>query len=131
MGSRWGSDLVWLWLWCRLAPAAPIRPLAWELPYASDVALKKKKSKRKEKKPSILQQSGGAFDKAARLLYPCFLKTFCAVVTVDCQIKSVILIGHERVSEDNTTYKLYNGRNWKLGYFGFLFFFFPYQTSYS
>lgn len=45
-------------------------------------------------------------------------------MTVDCQIKSVILIGHERVSEDNTTYKLYNGRNWKLGYFGFLFFFF-------
>ena len=27
----------------RLAPAAPIRPLAWELPYAARVALKKQK----------------------------------------------------------------------------------------
>ena len=30
-----------LWLWCRLAAAAPIQPLAWELPYATDTALKK------------------------------------------------------------------------------------------
>ena len=29
-----GSDLALLWLWCRPAPAAPLRPLAWELPYA-------------------------------------------------------------------------------------------------
>ena len=34
------SDLTLLWLWCR--PAAPIWPLAWEPPYAVDVALKKK-----------------------------------------------------------------------------------------
>ena len=26
------------WLWCRLAAAAPIPPLAWELPYATDEA---------------------------------------------------------------------------------------------
>ena len=32
-----------LWLWCRLAAAAPIRPLTWELPYASGVVLKRKK----------------------------------------------------------------------------------------
>ena len=30
-------------LWCRIAAAALIQPLAWELPYASGVALKKKK----------------------------------------------------------------------------------------
>ena len=30
-------------LWCRLAAAAPIRPLAWEFPYAAGVALKRKK----------------------------------------------------------------------------------------
>ena len=30
-----------LWLWCRLAAAALIRPLALELPYAARVALKK------------------------------------------------------------------------------------------
>ena len=36
---RRGSDLALLWLWCRPV-AAPIRPLARELPYATDVALK-------------------------------------------------------------------------------------------
>ena len=30
------------WLWCRQAAAAPIGPLAWELPYAAGVVLKKK-----------------------------------------------------------------------------------------
>ena len=44
------TDLVFLWLWCRLAAVAPIRPLAWELPYAAGAALKsKKKEKKKEK----------------------------------------------------------------------------------
>ena len=33
VGHRRGSDLVLLWLWCRLAAAAPIQPLAWEPPY--------------------------------------------------------------------------------------------------
>ena len=38
-------------LWCRLAATAPIRPLAWEPPYAPDVALKKgQKTKDKKKK---------------------------------------------------------------------------------
>ena len=32
-----------LWLWLRLAAIAPIRHLAWELPYAGGVALEKKK----------------------------------------------------------------------------------------
>ena len=36
---RRGSDPTLLWLWCRLAAAALTRPLAWELPYASGVAL--------------------------------------------------------------------------------------------
>ena len=35
VGCRCGSDLALLWLWYRLAAAAPIRPLAWELPYAA------------------------------------------------------------------------------------------------
>ena len=43
VGQRRGSDLALLWLWCRLAAAAPIKPLAWELPYAVGVALKEKK----------------------------------------------------------------------------------------
>ena len=32
-----------LWLWCRLAPAALIGPLARELPYAASAAVKRKK----------------------------------------------------------------------------------------
>ena len=38
-----GSDLVVLWLCLRPAAAAPIQPLAWELPYALGVALKNQK----------------------------------------------------------------------------------------
>ena len=41
VGHRRGSDLALLWLWYRPAAAAPILPLAWELPYAAGVALKK------------------------------------------------------------------------------------------
>jgi len=42
---RRGSDPALLWLWCRLADAAPIQPLAWKLPYAMDMGLKGKKKK--------------------------------------------------------------------------------------
>ena len=41
--ARWVKDPVLLWLWCRLAATALIRPLAWEPPYTVGVALKKKK----------------------------------------------------------------------------------------
>ena len=50
VGSRCGSDLALLWLWCRLAAVAPIGPLAWEPPYATSVALKSKKKKEGKKK---------------------------------------------------------------------------------
>ena len=43
MGRRRGCEL--LWLWCRPAAAAPIQPLAWELPYTSGVVLKRQKEK--------------------------------------------------------------------------------------
>ena len=33
-----GSDPALLWLWRRLAAIAPIRPLAWEPPYAAGAA---------------------------------------------------------------------------------------------
>ena len=41
--AQWVKDLALLWLWCRLAAVAPIRPLAWELPSATNAALKRKK----------------------------------------------------------------------------------------
>ena len=57
VGHRRGFDLVLLWLWCRLAAIAPIRPLAWEPPYDVGVALEKrqkdKKTKKKEKKKNL------------------------------------------------------------------------------
>ena len=39
-----------LWLWYKPAAVAPIGSLAWELPYASDVALKRQKKKKKKQK---------------------------------------------------------------------------------
>ena len=54
VGRRLGSDLAFLWLWCRPAAAARIRPLAWEPPYAVGAALQKAerpKKKKKERKP--------------------------------------------------------------------------------
>ena len=55
VGHRRGSDpvllLLWLWLW--LAATAPIRPLAWEPPYTTDVALKKDKRPKKKKKSML------------------------------------------------------------------------------
>ena len=38
VGCRRGLDPALLWLWHRLAAAAPIQPLAWELPYATGIA---------------------------------------------------------------------------------------------
>ena len=52
VGRRQGLDLKLLWLWCRLAATAPIRPLAWEYPYASVVALKRLKDKKRKKERS-------------------------------------------------------------------------------
>ena len=43
VGCRHGSDAGLLGLWCRLAAAASIRPLAWEPPYATGAALEKAK----------------------------------------------------------------------------------------
>ena len=55
VGSRGSSDPVLLQLWCRLAAAALIQPVAWELPNAagSPKKQKKKKKKRIEKKITV------------------------------------------------------------------------------
>ena len=37
IGCRRSSDPSLLWLWCRLAVAALIQPLAWEPPYMPQV----------------------------------------------------------------------------------------------
>ena len=44
------SEPTLLWLWCRPAAVAPIRPLAWEQPlHASDAALEKDKKAKRQK----------------------------------------------------------------------------------
>ena len=45
VGHRRGLDPVLLWPWRKPAAAALIPPVAWELPYATDVALKKERKK--------------------------------------------------------------------------------------
>ena len=55
VGCRHGSDPELLWLWRRPVATAPIRPLAWEPPYAAGAAQEiattttKTKDKKKEK----------------------------------------------------------------------------------
>ena len=46
--AQWVKDLALLWLWRRPAATAPIRPPAWEPPYAPGAALEKAKKKRRE-----------------------------------------------------------------------------------
>lgn len=50
-----GRETELAWLWCRPAALAPIRPQAWDLPYATtSAALKKSK---KEKVPTVSRVS--------------------------------------------------------------------------
>ena len=53
VGQTHGLDLALLWLWCKLAATALIRPLAWEPPYAMGVALKSKKKRKKKKENRV------------------------------------------------------------------------------
>ena len=48
VGHRCGLDLVLLWLWRRAAATAPIRPLAWETPYAAGTAPKRQEKKERK-----------------------------------------------------------------------------------
>ena len=57
VGHRQGSDPTLLWLWRRLPATAPIRPLAWEPPYATDAALKKAKKTSKTNLTSIREDA--------------------------------------------------------------------------
>ena len=47
--TQWVKDTSMLWLWRRPEAAAPIQPLAWELPYAMGKALKRQKKKERKK----------------------------------------------------------------------------------
>ena len=50
VGRSRSLDMALLWLWCRPAATATIRPLVWEPPYAMGVALKRQKDKKRKKR---------------------------------------------------------------------------------
>ena len=55
--AQWVKDLALCELWCRPATAAPIRPLAWEPPYAAGVAQAMAKRQKKKKKKENQKQN--------------------------------------------------------------------------
>ena len=58
VGCTGGLDLMLLGLWCRLAAAALIGPLAWEPPSAVGAAQEMAKSQKKKKKKELLHTGG-------------------------------------------------------------------------
>ena len=66
VGHRHSLDLAWLWH--RRVALAPIRPLAWEPPYAPGAALKKKKKKKIRDDEGETWQVGDTFIFLSRLL---------------------------------------------------------------
>ena len=59
-GHRRSSDPMLLWLWCRPAATAPIRPLAWESPYAVGAAQEKAKRQKTKTKTKYTRTYAGA-----------------------------------------------------------------------
>ena len=70
VGQRRGSDPRLLWLWCRLAATARIRPLAWELPHTAGAALKRQKDKKKKKKKKKRKETVWKFLRKRRAELP-------------------------------------------------------------
>ena len=73
VGGRRGSSPALLWLWCRPVATAPIRPLAWEPPYAASAAPEvakrdQKKKKKKERKRERLPMLDGVHSPAQHAL---------------------------------------------------------------
>ena len=72
VGCRCGSDLALLWLWHRPEATGPIRPLAWEPPYAVGVALiGQKDQKKKEDK----KENCGCISEKKNPNSHCFIQT--------------------------------------------------------
>ena len=56
VGHRRTLDPALLWLWRRLTATAPIRPLAWEPPYATEVAQEMAKRQKQTNKQQLLKR---------------------------------------------------------------------------
>ena len=88
VSCRRGSDPTLLWLWFQMAVAALIRPLAWELPYALGVALKR----RRKKNPDEPKRWW-------RLVVNC-----SGVVAVGCFIQNALLVNGVTSAHVNNCY---------------------------
>uniref|UniRef100_A0A8W4F6E9 Abnormal spindle-like microcephaly-associated protein homolog n=1 Tax=Sus scrofa TaxID=9823 RepID=A0A8W4F6E9_PIG len=102
---RCSSDSALLWLWHGLAATAPIRPLAWEPPYAAGVAQemakRQKKKRKKERKKGETHKCSlrirmGAGKKwfRARLQQKRLLQKYHRVITIQHEAQ-------ERISQQN------------------------------
>ena len=61
-----------LWLWHRLAAVAPIQPLAWGLPYATGVALKRGKKEIETEKRNNEFRKKSSMSSAINVKMYCF-----------------------------------------------------------
>ena len=76
--------LVLLWLWCRLAPAAPMQPLAWESPYAAGAAQEIATTKKKKKDIRRKRREGGRKEGNSQVSFFCFFFVFCLFCCCCC-----------------------------------------------
>ena len=79
-GCRRGSDPALLWLWCRLAATALIRPLAWESPYATGAALEKAKSQNQKTKQNKNLETNENGNKMIQNLWDIAKAVYCFVL---------------------------------------------------
>ena len=79
IGCRRGSYPALLWLWCRQAATAPIRPLIWEPPSAAEaaqeMAKRQKKEKEKKKKERLFKKDNPIEKCAKDMEFPLWLSS--------------------------------------------------------
>ena len=76
---QWVKHPVLLWLWCKLAAVAQIRPVAWDPLYDAGAALKRQKTPPKKN----AEFRGGSVGLGSRVV------TAVALVTVMAQVPSL------------------------------------------
>ena len=92
VGCRGGLNQVLLWLWCRPAAAALIRPVAWEFPYvAIKLKKEKKKKERKKKLPGVAVGLSGPLLVSTKPCLQCDLRQECGNGLEWTHLKSVNL----------------------------------------
>ena len=95
VGHRRGSDSAMLWLWRRLVATAPMRPLAWEPPYAPGAAQEMAKRQKKKKRESLLWETPKLLDKSWLDLS---FKHFSPLARTRAKIGKCIYIRFKRIS---------------------------------